>query len=225
MAVKPTRPKLSRSPDHAKWHSRERSELQQLALDFIIHELGNAASPVLMIAEVMERDATCAAGARSAKTLRGTASNLRELSEAIRFLRGDASGERLTPRTFVNTAAWWNRMLPLCAACLDRSVRLTNDVASVAADEHALGALTWCTLGVLRLISSAFPAVREVTVRCDAYTQTDVSISLAVPAEMPGELTATAQRWQRFVAAEAEGAGAKFSVLPTSAMTTFAVSL
>ncbi len=225
MPAKPARPKIN-SPDvRATSHTRERAELQRLALDFIVHELGNAASPILMIAELIDRDGTGATSTRSARSLRQTAANLREIAAAIRYFRADPGSESLMPAAFSDTKTWWLRLAPLFGACLPRSARLSEEITAVTADDHTLASLTWSTLGILRLISCALPNVSDVSVSCSAGADASVSIRISVAGARKAELTTDGKRWRRFISAEARAAGARFIVAETPTHTSFEVIL
>jgi hypothetical protein len=196
-----------------------------LALDFIVHELGNAASPILMIAEVIERDGTSATVTRSVGSLRETAANVRELAATVRYFRGDRGRDQLTPGAFADTRTWWRRLTPLFGSCVARSVRLTEEVTAVSVDDRTLATLTWCTIGVLRLVNCDVPFAENILVTCEPGVPSGVTMRISVDGLLPAELTPMAGRWHRFVAAEARTAGARFTVATLPTRTSFELSL
>ena len=195
-------------------HSRERSELHRHFLDFVVHELGNAASPLLMAAELLDRSRSDDARTSAARSLRGVSGALAELSSSLRFIRYDDRSEYLSTHGFTSTDAWWRRLEPLFRTCIPQSAVLTGDAESLQLHPSVLGALTWCTLGALRVLGELHPHERTFHLRCRAHpTLTGVELSITVQLTQPQSTDPSdARRWRRFLSQEAAHAGGAASV-------------
>ena len=195
-------------------HSRERSELHRHFLDFVVHELGNAASPLLMAEELLNRSQSDDARTSAVRSLRGVSGALAELSSSVRFIRYDDRSEYLSTHGFTSIDAWWRRLEPLFRTCVPQSAVLTGDVESLPLHPSVLGALTWCTLGALRVLGELHPRERSFHLRCRAHpTRTGVELSITVQLTQPSRTDpGDARRWRRFLSQEAAHAGGATSL-------------
>ena len=190
-------------------HSRERSELHRHFLDYVVHELGNAAAPLLMASELLNRSQSEDARMTAARSVRGVSGALAELSSSLRFMRNDDRSEYLSTDGFTDTHAWWKRLVPLFRTCLPHSTVLSGDAAMLRLHPSVLGAMTWCTLGALRMLGELHPNERAFHILCrESPTLTGVELSITVPITQPQSTTASeARRWRRFLTQEASNAG------------------
>ena len=209
-----TAPKLPVRQAPVTRHSRERSELHRHFLDYVVHELGNAASPLLMAAELLNRSQSDDARTTAARSLRGVSGALAELSSSLRFIRNDQRSEYLSTHGFTNTGAWWQRLEPLFRTCIPQSAVLTGEDAHLQLHPSVLGAMTWCTLGALKMLGELHPHERTFHLACRAHpTLKGVELSITVQLTQPQSTDSSeARRWRRFLTQEAADAGGTMSI-------------
>jgi len=158
--------------------------LQQRCLDTLAHELGNIASPVALVAEVLGSGQTAPAAA-AARTLRLTSDALARATTLCRLLRGTFEQGVLSPVTISNAKAWWTLCAPYAEEMLPAAAHANGDVMSVTLTMTQYQALLWTCISIARYAAITRPSMMtlRVTGALDDLTGTRFVLQVGAAAE------------------------------------------
>lgn len=137
--------------------------LQQRCLDALAHELGNIASPVALVAEVLDSGLTTSPTA-AAKTLRLTAQALARATTLCRLLRGSFESGALSPVTISDVKAWWTLCAPYVEEMLPDAAHADGDVPAVTLAMPQYQALLWACISIARYAAITRPSMTRLRV-------------------------------------------------------------
>ncbi len=137
--------------------------LQQRCIDTLAHELGNIASPVALVAEVLGSGQTALTGA-AANTLRLTSAALARATTLCRLLRGTFEQGALSPVTISDARAWWILCAPYVEDMLPDAAHADGDVMAVTLAMTQYQALLWTCISVARYAAVTRPSMMTLRV-------------------------------------------------------------
>jgi len=158
--------------------------LQQRCLGTLAHELGNIASPVALVAEVLGSGQTAPAGA-AANTLRLTSEALARATTLCRLLRGSFAHGALSPVTINDAKAWWTLCAPYAEEMLPDAAHAVGDVMAVTLAMTQYQALLWACISIARYAAITRPSMMtlRVTGAFDDLTRAGFVLTLGAAAE------------------------------------------
>jgi len=137
--------------------------LQQRCLGTLAHELGNIASPVALVAEVLGAGRRAPADA-AANTLRLTSAALARATTLCRLLRGTFEQGTLSPVTISDARAWWTLCAPYAEEMLPDAAHADGDVMAVTLAMAQYQALLWSSIAIARYAALTRPAMTTLRV-------------------------------------------------------------
>lgn len=154
--------------------------LQQRCLGTLAHELGNIASPVALVADVLADGRTAPAAA--AATLRLVATSLARATTLCRLLRGNLDAGAFAPSTIADTSAWWNLCAPYAEDMLPDGVRADGEMIAVTLPLAQYQALVWATVSFARFAAVTRPTLKSLRVNGSAERAAGSSFVLRMQA-------------------------------------------
>ena len=186
----------------------ERMRIQQRCFAVLAHQIGNAASPISLLADVLELDSEFARREAAIGTLRRVAVMLSQLVTLTRGLRGPQLASQLAPRGIDDLAQWWLLFRPFAESMLPDAVQLQGLLQSSPMSPGTVDALTWIIPACIGHLHADRPTARVLTIALRSgggagtlQLQLAATGSAAVPAERAFRWLALA----RSVAREAGG--------------------
>lgn len=179
---------------------QERMQIHQRCLGVLAHQLGNAASPIAMVADVLQLDSQLARRDAAVATLRRIALMLAQLTAVTRSLRGAPSPGHLVPRGVGSLTEWWTLYRPFAESMLPDSVRLEASLGPSAMSPGLADALTWLLPVGVAHVFTARPATAAITVSSRSVPETD-TVRLEIEATGAAAVADTAApgfRWLAF---------------------------
>jgi len=137
--------------------------LQQRCLGTLAHELGNIASPVALVAEILGSGQTALTSA-AANTLRLTAAALARATTLCRLLRDTFEHGALSPVTISDAKAWWILCAPYVEDMLPDAAHADGDVMAVTLSMTQYQALLWTCISVARYAAITRPSMMTLRV-------------------------------------------------------------
>jgi len=141
--------------------------IQQRCLGTLAHELGNIASPVALVADVLADGRTAPTAA--AGTLRLVATSLARATTLCRLLRGTVHDGAFTPSTISDTSAWWSLCAPYAEDMLPDGARADGTMITVTLPLAQYQALIWATVSFARVAAITRPTLKSL--RVDGSTE------------------------------------------------------
>ena len=205
----------------------ERMRIQQRCLAVLAHQLGNAASPISLVADVLEIDSEFARREAAIGTLRRVAVMLSQLATLMRGLRGPQLAARLAPRGIDDLAQWWLLFRPFAESMLPDAVQLQGLLHTSPMSPGTVDALTWIIPACIGHLHADRPTARVLTIAARSggrpgtlQLELAATGNPAVPAER-------AFRWLAFARSDAREAGGDMTAsrTPTSLRLTVTIPL
>jgi len=187
--------------------------LQQRCLGTLAHELGNIASPVAMVAEVLVSGQTALAGA-AANTLRLTSAALARATTLCRLLRGTFELGALSPVTISDANAWWTLCAPYVEEMLPDVAHADGDVMALTLAMAQYQALLWSCIAIARYAAITRPSMTtlRVTGALDHVTRAGFVLQVGAAAERSPIVPRGTGQLLRLAASESRRVGGRMRV-------------
>jgi len=187
--------------------------LQQRCLDTLAHELGNIASPVALVAEVLGSGQAALTGT-AANTLRLTSAALARATTLCRLLRNTFEQGALSPVTISDANAWWILCAPYVEDMLPDAAQADGDVKAVMLAMTQYQALLWTCISVTRYAAVTRPSMMtlRVTGALDELTGADFVLQVLAAAERGPIVPRGTRQLLRLAASETRRVGGRLLV-------------
>lgn len=194
-----------------------RLHLQQRCFATLAHELGNASSPVALIADVVAAGRSVQA-APAAGTLRSVSVALARLSTVCRLLRGNADSGTLAPGSQSDASAWWSLCAPFVEDMLPTGASINACITPAALQPHQCEALFWAALAIARYAGNTRPAMLSLVVTGETSHRGDVfELRITADTERQAVVPRTTRQLLSIAAWEARQLAGRLHTLDTPA--------
>lgn len=219
MATIDTQPAMAAAPTgrSALTFAVERFHIHQRCLGTLAHELGNIASPIALVADVLHGDSPEQQRVAAVRTLRLVAATLGNLTSLTRIIRGGLDAQALAPRVMSDLAAWWAVFRPFAESMLPHQLRIEGLPDSAPLSTHMVESLAWCVPAVVAHLHEQRPAAKRLqfSARTDARSGL-LQLELVALSGRVTDVPRSGCRWMALARFEASRVGGSIRMVSTA---------
>ena len=191
--------------------SVQRTELLQLLVGAVAHELGNLTSPVGLVAATLDGDLSPAQRTAASRILRQVAGGMRDLIAVARVIRGGVPSARFAPPQLRQLDRWWNVVRPLLLDLVPSGCAVECAAPSAPVSAATLEPLTWVVASLTRGAGIAQAQRRTIALALQPdETKGVLRVAMTIDGITGSSASTDVQPWLRLARAEVRRSGGHF---------------